>query len=694
MLPSNPDYERIEKFWRPFSEGSRSCIGRLFSLQEAVLSMALILQNFDLRLADPAYSLRIRHSITIKPLNIYIRASLRNGMTAGDLKQRIMGGESTVVSAKAKKNKASPDQAGDGTPLKILYGSNQGTCQALAQRLASESSALGFNSEVQEMDAAVGKLSKDIPTVVITASYEGEPPDNALQFVQALDGPSGRNMEGLPYAVFGCGNKDWHETFHRIPKLVNDMFETNGGQRIAELGLSDVSKGNPMADFETWLDKTLLPELKKLSPTANESDGAMPDVEADVATGDRVATLHQDLQVGTVKNVQVLTAKGEQPEKKHMEVELPADFAYECGDYLAVLPQSPEANVRAVMAHFKLPNDATITLKSKVFSPLPLDTSISVADLLKSYYELAKPTTRRGLSLALKYCGDENSVKQLSALLEDETRFNKEITGSQTSIFDILQKFPGIEMPFPTFLSLLPPLSIRQYSISSSPLANKGTCTITYSIVTDESNPDRPFYGVATTFLSSLKAGDSIQVATRRTAKATFRLPLDAENTPLLMFGAGTGLAPFRGFVEQRAIQLAANPRTKLALAYLFLGCRHSKRDRLYADEMDKWAELGAVTLLYAFSHEPEKSDGCKHVDDRMWKEEDTLVKAWADNARAYVCGNRAFAESVKHTAREIAEKRIELRRQTESWSDEEVENRKKEIFGSFSDRAADDLFD
>jgi cytochrome P450/NADPH-cytochrome P450 reductase len=102
-----------------------------------------------------------------------------------------MGGEPSLVSEKSKKTKASPDQAGDGAPLKILYGSNQGTCQALAQRLESESSALGFNSVVKEMDAAVGKLSEDIPTVVITPSYEGQPPDNALQFVQALDGPSG-----------------------------------------------------------------------------------------------------------------------------------------------------------------------------------------------------------------------------------------------------------------------------------------------------------------------------------------------------------------------------------------------------------------------------------------------------------------------------------------------------------------------
>jgi cytochrome P450/NADPH-cytochrome P450 reductase len=214
---------------------------------------------------------------------------------------------------------------------------------------------------------------------------------------------------------------------------------------------------------------------------------------------------------------------------------------------------------------------------------------------------------------------------------------------------------------------------------------------MTYSILTDESDPERPFYGVATTFFSTLKAGDRIQVATRRTAKATFRLPLDAENTPLLMFSASTRRAPFKSFIEQRAIQLEANSKTKLARAHLILGCRHSERDRLYADQMDKWAELGAVTVLYAFSQEPDKSDGCKHVDDRMRKEVETLVNSWAAGSRAYICRNRAFAESVQATARNIVEERIALRRQEGNWTDEQVEQRKKEIFGSFSDRAADD---
>jgi cytochrome P450/NADPH-cytochrome P450 reductase len=106
---------------------------------------------------------------------------------------------------------------------------------------------------------------------------------------------------------------------------------------------------------------------------------------------------------------------------------------------------------------------------------------------------------------------------------------------------------------------------------------------------------------------------------------------------------------------------------------------------------MDKWAELGAVTVLYAFSQEPDKSDGCKHVDDRMRKEVETLVNSWAAGSRAYICRNRAFAESVQATARNIVEERIALRRQEGNWTDEQVEQRKKEIFGSFSDRAADD---
>ena len=698
MLESNPDYERIEKYWRPFSEGSRACLGRPFSLQEAVISLALILQNFDLRLTDPMYHLRIKQAITVKPLGLYIKTSLRHGMNAIDLERRLNSRETTQTKQTTKDvEEEAVENAHDGAPLTVLFGSNQGTCQALAQRLASEAaSTYGFNPDVVDMDAAVGRLSKEHPTMVITSSYEGEPPDNALQFVQWLENMEGNQLEGVKFGVYGCGHRDWHATFHRIPQLVNDALKAHGGNQIAEIGLSDVSQGNPMADFETWLDKTFLPELKKISPKSDDPSTAtaLADVEADISTGERVATLHHDLQVGTVKDVQVLTVPGQKSEKRHMEVELPPGSTYECGDYLAVLPQSPEANVRAVMAHFKLPSDATIMLKSKAFSPLPLNTSLSVADVLRNYYELAKPATRRALTLSMKYTSDKSVGRQLSGLLNDEKQFRAEVTDACLSVFDLLVKYPQIEMPFPTFLSLLPPLSIRQYSISSSPLRNLETCTITYSVVTNDKDTERPFYGVATTYLSTLKPGDRIQVATRRTAKQAFRLPLDAESTPLLMFAAGTGLAPFRGFIEQRAIQLEANPNAKLAPAHAFVGCRHSERDRLYAEQMDEWAKAGAVTLHYSFSQEPEKSDGCKHVSDRMLKEADLISSAWMAGARAYTCGNRGFAESVGAATESIVDRRLEARKAESGWTSKQKEDRKAAIFGSFNERAADDVFD
>jgi cytochrome P450/NADPH-cytochrome P450 reductase len=199
-------------------------------------------------------------------------------------------------------------------------------------------------------------------------------------------------------------------------------------------------------------------------------------------------------------------------------------------------------------------------------------------------------------------------------------------------------------------------MGVRQYSISSSPLDKPGVCTITFSIISAPSlsNPNTSFEGVTSTYLSSLSVGDSIQVSSRPTAKKSFRLPVD--DTPLLMFCAGTGLAPFRGFVQQRAIQLKANPKRKLSRAMLFIGCRSSTKDRLYAEELDEWAKMGAVEVKYAFSKEKEKSGGCAYVSDRMLSCKDDVIEMWRAGARVYVCGSRGFAESLHPATRRIFE--------------------------------------
>lgn len=227
-------------------------------------------------------------------------------------------------------------------------------------------------------------------------------------------------------------------------------------------------------------------------------------------------------------------------------------------------------------------------------------------------------------------------------------------------------------------------MRVRQYSISSSPLKDAESCTITFSILDRPSlsDPQIEFEGVASTYLSTLQAGDSIQVSIRPTSKKTFRIPADA-STPLLMFAAGTGIAPFRGFVEQRAIQLAANPERKFAPALLIVGCRSQSRDRLFAEEIDEWAKLGAVEVLYAFSREKEQSAGCSYVGERMLKEKEKVSSMWDGGARAYVCGSRVFAKGIRDAMAEI------LR-----GSGERVEEQVEDWFEAMQERIASDVFD
>ena len=217
-------------------------------------------------------------------------------------------------------------------------------------------------------------------------------------------------------------------------------------------------------------------------------------------------------------------------------------------------------------------------------------------------------------------------------------------------------------------------------------------CTLTFGVVDAPALSDNAtlFEGVASTYLSGLAAGDTVQVSVRPTAKKTFRLPADggtavAATTPLLMFCAGTGLAPFRGFVQQRAVQMASSGRT-FAPALLFVGCRSPTTDRLYASELDEYVRLGAVDVRYAFSRSPHASDGCAHVADRMRRDRDDLVRLWRAGARVYVCGSRAFAESVRDAARAIAADVAE---------EEDVPEELKERFrNAMQERIATDIFD
>ncbi|KAH8900225.1 putative bifunctional P-450:NADPH-P450 reductase [Thozetella sp. PMI_491] len=682
------EFEKLPKnAWKPFGTGLRACIGRAFAWQEALLVVALLLQNFDMSLDDPNYNMKIQQSLTIKPKDCYIRAKLRPGITAVGLQQRLAGTSTApeVMNGVPR----SPTIASGTKPITILYGSNTGTCQALAQRLAGEAVQRGYTPSVLDMDSGIVPTSQ--PVVVITASYEGLPPDNAMRFVALLESQKAEDaFSGTHFAVFGCGHRDWASTFMRIPKLVDNLLGSHGGQRLAELGRSDVSMRDTSGDFSKWTSEKLWPGLANYTGGPTElSKPVLPQVELEVSSQQRATHLQQRLFWANVTETRTLTAPGE-PEKRHIEFQLPSDMEYSAGDYLAVLPLNPDETVRRVLKRFKLPWDAVITIKKGHSTSLPTENPLPAQELLKGYVELSQPATRTDIELLKELTEDSDEKSNLGALLEPKA-FAATILEQRTSLLDLLEQFPHVQIPFAGFLALLPPLSPRHYSISSSSLAEPSRCTLTYSVIDQPNwaNRSKRFLGVAGTYLQSLKEGDQALVSVRSTNKF-FRLPVDPETTPVLMFCAGSGLAPFRGFVQERAVLIREGGR-KLAPAILFIGCRSATGDRLYADELDVWAREGIVDVRYAFSREPQHplAGGCARMTDRFIKDQGDVFELFEKGAKVYTCGSSEFAKGLGAAARKTALER-ERKKGNMEITEEEVD---KWISERRNERFVSDIF-
>ncbi|KAI0393231.1 bifunctional P-450:NADPH-P450 reductase [Xylariaceae sp. FL0594] len=660
MLDEN--FNKLPKnAWKPFGNGARACIGRPFAMQEAVLSMAILLQNFNFVMHDPSYNLAIKQTLTIKPDNFYMRAIIRDGLSPTQLEHRLLGGGFVKESSKSSTEDPSASAA-KGQKITVLYGSNSGTCESLARRVADDAVLHGFEVDTVDcLDSANGKLPKNQPVVIVTASYEGEPPDNAALFCSWLSGSTDEKLlEGVNYSVFGVGHHDWAQTFHRIPKLVDRRLEQLGATRVAPIGLSDTGAADIFTDFETWEDNVLWPALqKKYSATTSSktNDSSSSSSSSQLAglsvevTSPRTSTLRQDVMEAFVVETRRLTAEGE-PVKKHMEIALPSGQTYRAGDYLAVLPINPKSVVQRAMRRFGLAWDAHITIAGSANTPLPTNTSIPAQNVLGAYVELAQPATRRNILTLAETVKDEVAKSALKRYAEE--RYTSEVVEKRISVLDLLEEFPDVEVPLGLFLSMLPPMRVRQYSISSSPLWNSSHVTITFSVLKAPAKSGRGMthVGVASTYLDGLERGDRLHVAVRP-SHAAFHLPQDAANVPLICVAAGTGISPFRGFVQERA-EMAESSGRRLAPALLLFGCRSPGKDDLYREELDEWERKGVVKVLRAYSRQQQGGEGgsdgkgARYVQDLLERNADEVLALWERNARLYICGSRAVGEGVR----------------------------------------------
>jgi cytochrome P450/NADPH-cytochrome P450 reductase len=384
--------------WKPFGNGKRACIGRPFAWQEMLLAMALLFQNFNFTQTDPNYELQIKQNLTIKPDNFFFNSTLRHGMTPTELEGQLAGKSAATSIASHTRTPASAGvKASNGKPMAIYYGSNSGTCEALANRLASDAASHGFSASiVGPLDQAKQNLPEDRPVVIVTASYEGQPPSNAAHFIKWMEDLAGNEMEKVSYAVFGCGHHDWVDTFLRIPKLVDTTLEKRGGTRLVPMGSADAATSDMFSDFEAWEDTVLWPGLKeKYNVTEDDSNGQRG-LLVEVTTP-RKTTLRQDVEEALVVSEKTLTKSG--PAKKHIEIQLPSGMTYKAGDYLAILPLNPRKTVSRVFRRFSLAWDSFLKIQSDGPTTLPTNVAISAFDVFSAYVELSQPATKRVCAL-------------------------------------------------------------------------------------------------------------------------------------------------------------------------------------------------------------------------------------------------------------------------------------------------------
>jgi cytochrome P450/NADPH-cytochrome P450 reductase len=252
-----------------------------------------------------------------------------------------------------------------------------------------------------------------------------------------------------------------------------------------------------------------------------------------------------------------------------------------------------------------------ISLSSNVPTSLPVGRPITYFGLLSGYVELCQPGTPRNLRDLLKTSKSDAATKTLNDL---SANYAKEVLEKRVSVLDILEANPDVQPTFVQFLEMLPPMRVRQYSISSSPVWNPHHVTLTVSVVRAPalSGKDEEFMGVGSTYLDGLKPGDKVQMAVR--PSNAFHLPADP-SVPIVMIAAGSGIAPMRGFIQERALQKASGRDVGKML--LYFGCRSPEEDYLYSKtDIEAWTKLGLLEVRPAFSRDSAKSEGAKFVQE------------------------------------------------------------------------------
>jgi cytochrome P450/NADPH-cytochrome P450 reductase len=628
--------------WKPFGNGQRACIGRGFAMHEAALAIGMVLQRFKLVDVN-RYQMHLKETLTIKPDGFKIKVRPRADRERG----AFTGGTAAAVASTAAAPRART-RPGHNTPLLVLYGSNLGTAEELATRVADLAEVNGFTTKLAPLDDYVGKLPEQGGVLIFCASYNGAAPDNATQFVKWLAGDLPKDaFAKLRYAVFGCGNSDWAATYQSVPRGIDEQLKAHGGRSVYGRGEGD-ARSDLDGQFEKWfaaLGPAAAQEFGLASNITRSADDE-PLYKIEPVAPSAVNAIVAQGGVAPMKvlvNSELQNKAGAHPSDRstrHIEVQLPSGISYRVGDHLSVVPRNDPALVDSVARRFGfLPADQIrLQVAEGRRAQLPVGDAVSVGRLLTEFVELQQVATRKQIQIMSENTRCPVTKPKLLAFVGDDAAstegYRIEVLGKRKSVFDLLEEHPACELPFHAYLEMLSLLAPRYYSISSSPSGDAARCSVTVAVVEAPASSGRGIYkGVCSNYLAGRRGGDTVHATVRET-KAGFRLP-DGAGMPIIMIGPGTGLAPFRGFLQERADRKAKG--ASLGPAMLFFGCRHPEQDYLYADELKAFAAGGITELHTAFS----RADGPRtYVQHLVAAQKDRVWSLIENGAIIYVCGD------------------------------------------------------
>lgn len=652
--------------FKPFGNGQRACIGQQFAMHEATLTLGLVLKYFE-PIDHANYELKVKETLTLKPDQFTIQVKVRQQLMAAvalEEKAPLEQQGSTLNFT------ANSELKGHDTPLLVLYGSNLGTAEGIARELAEHGKMLGFKSEAASMDSRIGKLPTEGAVIIVSASYNGNPPDNGRQFVEWLSGEEEGELREVRYTVFGCGDHNWASTYQRIPVYIDERLEALGAVRLVERGGGDAS-GDFEKEYDAWREKLWAGIMDAFGLSYKKSDKKESSLSISYVSGMTGMPLAENYDAFHARIMQneELQSPDSPRSTRYIEIELPDGADYQEGDHLGVLPQNPAALVQRVIDHFHLNTEDHLLLEGggRSIAHLPLGRPISLMDLLGYSVELQDAASRSQLREIISYTTCPPHKKELEALLDEDT-YQTEVLHKRRSMLELIEKYPACEMPFDRFLELLPPLKPRYYSISSSPKALGNKLSITVGVVEGPARSGNGQYrGIASNYLRDRRPGESVVVFLRRPG-AGFELPADPQ-TPIIMVGPGTGVAPFIGFLQGREALRAEG--TLLGEAHLYFGCRRPDEDFIYKQKLEEYDRTGIVTLHTAFSRQDSLAK--EYVQHKLHADRKRIISLLDQGGRLYICGDGTrMAPDVESTIREAyREYHQTTEKEAAAWLDE-----------------------